>query len=138
METCTTAAAGTQRDERADAAEGARVDALLREQLRDWSTPELEEYVGLADRDLGGYHAFCHDAAAAELDRRRREFDPDYFRYTLIEDGGEGLYAGTTDEQVRDAFKSLGVDEDDWDDERDAQAAWSVGQAEGARAETDE
>ena len=117
MQTCTANAAVTQRDEQQDAAEGARVDALLREQLRDWSTPELEEYVSLADRELGGYHTFCHDAAAAELDRRRREFDPDYFRYTLIEDGGEVLYAGTTDEQVRDAFRALGVNEADYPDD---------------------
>ena len=138
METCTTAAAGTQRDERQDAAEGARVDKLVLRQFEEWSIPELEEYIALADRETGGYPAWCHEQACKVLARRKGEFNPDYFRYTLIEDGGEVLYAGMTDEQVRDAFRRLGVNEDDWDAERDAQAAWSVGQAEGVRAETDE
>jgi hypothetical protein len=97
--------------DRRDAAELARVDAELRENFANWSTPELEEYVSLADRELGGYHTFCHDAAAAELDRRRRAFNPDYFRYVNIEDGGEALFAGTTDEQVRAAYRNLGSSE---------------------------
>ena len=122
MQTCTTASAGTQRDEQQDAAEGARVDALLREQLRDWSTPELEEYVGLADRDLGGYHTFCHDAAAAELDRRRRAFDPDFIRYGMIESGCTD-FAGMSDPEVTSAVRGLGVDEADYPDDGEIEAA---------------
>jgi hypothetical protein len=120
----------------ADADEGARVDALVLAQFRRWSIPELREYVELADRDTGGYPAWCHAQAAKILDARTRAFDPDFLRYSMIEDGC-GDFAGMTDAEVTSAVKGLGVDEDDWERERAAQAAWVVGQAEGARAETD-
>ena len=122
----------------ADAKELARVDAHLRENIRDWSTPELEEYVSLADRDLGGYHTFCHDAAAEELEKRRRAFNADFVRYGMIEAGCTD-FADLSDAEVASAVKGLGVDEDadEWEDERDAQSSWAEGQADGLRAETD-
>jgi hypothetical protein len=135
VSTITAEAAGTQRG-RADAAEGARVDALVLAQFRRWSIPELREYVELADRDTGGYPAWCHEQAAKILDRRTREFSPDFMRYSMIEDGC-GDFAGMTDAEVTSAVKGLGVDEDEWERERAAQAAWITGQAADHQAETD-
>jgi hypothetical protein len=86
----------------ADADEGARVDALVLAQFRRWSIPELREYVELADRDTGGYPAWCHAQAAKILDARTRAFNPDFMRYSMIEDGC-GDFAGMTDAEVTSA-----------------------------------
>jgi len=99
VETCTTAAAGTQRD----ADEGARVDRLFVGSCCAMSEADLRDVVSSMGRHSGPIYRWCREQAAGIL----------LIRFGVREDQAE------------------------WDQERDAQAAWAEGQAEGVRAETD-
>ena len=112
METCTTAAAGTQRD-----ADIARYDRAIFGFIDAMGPSELRDFIdGIESRGRGGWWDECAKRACERLDTITREFNADYTRYVLIEQG-YAEFVGTTDEQVRDAFRRLGVDEAEYPDD---------------------